>query len=241
MLQGGSTPPQLRTNARTVDFSGRVAVIGTRMDMSPLPSTLQRFFVTDVYAVGLAGSPAGDSLIARLDHACRALVRDDAAGREWSAAKRYVGYTSYGSVTNLASEAPAFADLKDVLDFHMAQYAQQIELDLSGRALKLESYWVNVLDPMGGHSGHFHPGSVLSGTFYVAVPPNAGGILFEDPRLPLMMHAPGRKAGARLDRQISASVTPRPGTLLLWESWLRHEVPVNLSGEVRISISFNYA
>jgi len=28
--------------------------------------------------------------------------------------------------------------------------------------------------------------------------------------------------------------------VLMWESWLRHEVPMNMSGEERISVSFNY-
>jgi uncharacterized protein (TIGR02466 family) len=27
--------------------------------------------------------------------------------------------------------------------------------------------------------------------------------------------------------------------VLLWESWLRHEVPVNMAAEDRISVSFN--
>jgi uncharacterized protein (TIGR02466 family) len=30
------------------------------------------------------------------------------------------------------------------------------------------------------------------------------------------------------------------GDVLLWESWLRHEVPMNMSEEERISVSFNY-
>ena len=34
---------------------------------------------------------------------------------------------------------------------------------------------------------------------------------------------------------------PAPGTVLMWESWLRHEVPANRAAEQRISISFNYA
>ncbi|WP_443750768.1 TIGR02466 family protein [Asticcacaulis solisilvae] len=207
----------------------------------PLPSTLQRLFVTEVYAVNIAGSPTGDALIKALETECRALAGRDAAGRDWSARNRYLGYTSYGSVKDLAATATPFADLKAMLDFHVAQYAQQVELNLGGRGLKPNGFWVNILDHLGGHSGHMHPHSVISGTFYVTMPPNAGGLLFEDPRLPFMMNAPSRKDGARFDRQNSASVVPAPGTLLLWESWLRHEVPVNLSGEPRISISFNYA
>ena len=34
---------------------------------------------------------------------------------------------------------------------------------------------------------------------------------------------------------------PQAGTVLMWESWLRHEVPTNLAKADRISISFNYA
>jgi len=208
------------------------------MDLG-LPTTLKRLFVTEVYAVGIGGSPAGNALIAGLDAACRRLAQGDKAGHDWAARNRYVGYTSYASVPDLAQADPAFAELKGVLDQHVAQYVRQIELNLT-RPLNLQDYWVNMLDPLGGHSGHFHPGSTVSGTFYVAMPPESGGLLFEDPRLPLMMHAPRRQAQARPDRQISASVVPAPGTLLLWESWLRHEVPVNLSQDKRISISFNY-
>jgi uncharacterized protein (TIGR02466 family) len=36
-------------------------------------------------------------------------------------------------------------------------------------------------------------------------------------------------------------VKPQVGDVLLWESWLRHEVPMNMSEEDRISVSFNYA
>ena len=33
---------------------------------------------------------------------------------------------------------------------------------------------------------------------------------------------------------------PEAGEVLLWESWLRHEVPMNMADEDRISVSFNY-
>ena len=33
---------------------------------------------------------------------------------------------------------------------------------------------------------------------------------------------------------------PVAGDVLLWESWLRHEVPMNLAEDHRISVSFNY-
>ena len=60
------------------------------------------------------------------------------------------------------------------------------------RKPKLDSLWVNLLKSGGQHSGHIHPHSLISGTFYVEVPSGSGPIRFEDPRLPLMMAAPPR-------------------------------------------------
>ena len=39
----------------------------------------------------------------------------------------------------------------------------------------------------------------------------------------------------------SLDVPPRAGLVLMWESWLRHEVMPNRAEDARISISFNYA
>jgi len=81
---------------------------------------------------------------------------------------------------------------------------------------------------------------VISGTYYVTVPPRSGVIRFEDPRLPMMMAAPPRKANARPENRAFVDVTPKPAMLLLWESWLRHGVEANGARGKRISVSFNY-
>jgi uncharacterized protein (TIGR02466 family) len=208
---------------------------------SALPDTLKRLFVTEIYCAEIGGSPAADLHIQALDDLCRAMAQKDTEGQAWSRKQGYVGYTSYGSVRDLSKLAPPFADLKTLIDTHVGIFARQLELNLGDKPLTLETSWVNILAPLGAHSGHFHPKCVISGTFYVSVPDGAGGIQFEDPRLPLMMNAPTRTPDARADRQFHAQVTPVRGTLLLWESWLRHEVPTNQSDKPRISISFNYA
>ncbi len=88
----------------------------------------------------------------------------------------------------------------------------------------LDAIWINVLEPGGFHTGHIHPNAVVSGTYYVAVPDGASALKLEDPRLPMMMARPPIKAKG--ERPFVALV-PAPGTLLLWESFLRHEVPLN--------------
>jgi uncharacterized protein (TIGR02466 family) len=74
----------------------------------------------------------------------------------------------------------------------------------------------------------------------VAVPQGAGPIVYEDPRHALMMAAPPRLEKAPREFKSHISETPKAGTVLLWESWLRHEVPLNKADGLRISISFNY-
>src|SRR4029079_18450866 len=102
------------------------------------------------------------------------------------------------------------------------------------RRPKLDSLWVNLLKAGGQHSGHIHPHSIISGTFYVEVPRGSGTIRFEDPRLPQMMAAPSRTG-------TFVTIEPRPGMLLLWESGLRHEVLPGTGRGERLSISFNFA
>jgi uncharacterized protein (TIGR02466 family) len=180
------------------------------------------------------------ALLADLAHSCRTLAEDDSAGRRWSRDNRYRGYTSYASLNDLPSRDPAFGDLARWLVKQASGFAAAAHLDLAGRKPKLDSLWVNILKPGGCHSGHIHPHSIISGTLYVEVPAGAGSIRFEDPRLPMLMHSPPRSADAPAESRNFVHVEPTAGDLLLWESWLRHEVPLNRAEGNRISVSFNY-
>ena len=179
-----------------------------------------------------------EALLAELAHSIRSLVEDDEAGKRWSRDKGYKGYTSYASLNDLPRRDPAFADLQRLLNRNAATFAKELAWD---RKPKLDSLWVNLLKPGGAHSGHIHPHSVVSGTVYVAVPPGSGALKLEDPRLPMMMAAPVRRDDAPEELRPFATVQPAPGLLLMWESWLRHEVlPGSARGD-RLSISFNFA
>lgn len=195
-----------------------------------------KLFVTQVYEAEIADA----KLLSELAHSIRTLAQDDEAGRRWSRECGYTGYTSYASLNDLTKRDPAFADLARKLTPHVARFAKECAFKLD-RKLKLDSLWVNLL-PVGGlHRAHIHPHSVISGTLYVEVPKGSGSIAFEDPRLPMMMAAPSRENGAREDLRAIVSVDPRPAVLLLWESWLRHEVLAGTGKGERLSISFNFA
>ncbi len=198
--------------------------------------SVRSLFATRLYE-GALKDPA---LVDDLARSCLMLAAEDRAGAAWSKAKGYRGYTSYASLNDLPRRDPVIGDLVKLLDKHVAAFAVECAFDLAGRKLKLDSLWVNVMKPGATHSGHIHPHSVVSGTVYVAVPPGAGAIRFEDPRLAMMMAAPTRHDDAPEDLRTFVYVEPVPGTVLLWESWLRHEVMPHEGKGERVSVSFNY-
>ena len=188
---------------------------------------MRSLFATMLYEAEVAD----EALLPELAHSIRSLSADDEAGRNWSKEHRYVGYTSYASLNDLPKRDPTFTALAKLLGRHAATFARELGWD---RKPKLDSLWVNLLKSGGHHSGHIHPHSILSGTLYVEVQRGSGAIRFEDPRLPLMMAAPTRP-------DMFVTVQPRAGLLLMWESWLRHEVLPGMGKSERLSISFNFA
>jgi uncharacterized protein (TIGR02466 family) len=202
--------------------------------------TMQALFPTLVYSGALRG-PRWRSLDTRLLRECRQLRVDDAAGRRWSARNYPGGYTSYGSANRMHTLSPTFATLARALDAHMARFARALEFDLTGRALTMTDCWVNIMGRGAVHGLHLHPLSTISGTYYVATPPRSAGLKFEDPRLGRYMAAPPRRSNARRAHRPWVVMAARAGSFLLFESWLRHEVPANESGGERVSISFNYS
>jgi uncharacterized protein (TIGR02466 family) len=194
-----------------------------------------------LFATQLYEAEIGDkALLGELAHSIRSLAKDDHAGRRWSREHHYAGYTSYASLNDLPRRDPAFSDVAKLLTRNAVRFADECAFDLA-RKPRLDSLWANLLKSGGHHSGHIHPHSIISGTFYVEAPGGSGPIRFEDPRLPQMMAAPTRRNEAPEELRAFVSVEPRPGLLLMWESWLRHEVLPGTGRGERLSISFNFA
>lgn len=200
---------------------------------------ISSLFVTRLYRAAL--TDLGKSVdMAELAASCLSIAEDDEAGQDWCDKNGYPGYTSYASLADLGWRFQIFKDLVKNIDKHVAEFAKDLHFDLGDKKIKLDSLWMNILPYGGVHTSHIHPHSVISGTVYVAMPKGTSAIKFEDPRLAMMMAAPTRKKKAPEDLRAFVYLTPDVGEVLLWESWLRHEVPVNMAEEDRISVSFNY-
>ena len=171
---------------------------------------------------------------------CLQLRHDDAAGRRWSAQNYPGGYTSYNSAHRLHQISPTFEMLQRRLHPHMRAFATQLELDLTGRELVMTDCWANIMPQHVVHGLHLHPLATLSGTYYVRTPKGCPGLKFEDPRLDRFMATPPRRADSRRENRPWFTLPAQAGRLVLFESWLRHEVTPNRAAAERVSVSFNY-
>lgn len=111
-------------------------------------------------------------------------------------------------------------------------------LALKSPRAAITGMWANI-NPRGGQaSAHMHPNNFLSAVYYVQVPAGEGIIQFTDPRPAAEVMLPpiaeeNRFNGNRRIYEV------KPGRLLLFPAWLRHDVPPNRSDAERISIAAN--
>ena len=198
---------------------------------------LLALFPTRVYTASLARA----GLDTRLLRECRQLAAEDAGGRAWSDTNYPGGYTSYNSLARMHRMSPTFAALEKRIDTHVRSFSRELDFDLKGRKLAMTDCWVNVMQRQVVHGLHLHPLATISGTYYVRTPRGCSGLKFEDPRLDRYMAAPPRRAKASRENRVWVTVPAEAGKLVMFESWLRHEVAPNPTEAERISISFNYS
>lgn len=194
-------------------------------------------------------------LIKDLSYEALRLSQVDEDGLEWSSKNYSNGYTSYGSLDQLHLFSTSFEDLKKNIDQSVKKFIKTLEMDIHPNELSMSKCWVNVMSEGCHHTMHMHPLSVISGSFYVSIPKEVKpavlgktptknssnfSIKFEDPRMDQFMATPTRKLQAKQKNQRFFELAPKPGDVVLFESWTRHEVPSFTSKEKRISISFNY-
>jgi len=88
------------------------------------------------------------------------------------------------------------------------------------------------------HGPHTHPNSILSGVFYLQAPEGSSKILFNDPK-PYRKYIDLEVENNTLHNYHQVFFNAEKGLLVLWQSWIEHEVPENKSQEGRITLVFN--
>lgn len=195
----------------------------------------QEIFSTSIYLANLLSPRA--RLLKVLKEDIFLLMKQDQEGLKWSKQAYPQGYTSYGSYDKLHLLTDSFAALAKALEKPVRQYIKALGWAFPLSSFYLSKLWVNVMPSGCYHAWHIHPLSVISGTFYLQAHAGHSPIRFEDPRLGLFMNRPPTKS--KQDPSFF-SVQPQTGQVILFESWLKHEVPMHFHKEPRISLSFNW-
>ena len=150
------------------------------------------------------------------------------------------------SRATMQKEKSGFADVTNKINEFLnevwlaEQYGQST-------ALEIINMWANVNYKYAYNKYHDHPNSLWSGVYYVQSPPNCGKILFDK-----SWSRYQRVQKPKFSHEIpihnyqwdSVSYEPIEGRVILFPSWIGHQVEQNLTdieGEngYRISISFN--
>ncbi len=197
------------------------------------------WFPTLIYSAPLQAR-GGKKLNSELLKECHQIRDHDDAGRRWSARNYPGGFTSYASLCRLHKMSSTFMELERLVSRHVARFADRLDLDLKERPLAMTDCWVNIMPRLTAHSLHLHPLSTVSGTYYVRTPRGCSSLKFEDPRLACFMATPPRRPDPRPENKTFISYPAEAARVILFESWLRHEVTANRTASERVSISFNF-
>jgi uncharacterized protein (TIGR02466 family) len=131
---------------------------------------------------------------------------------------------------------------KDFICTAVNTFASMQGVRLDRYTAHIDKIWLNSMPYGAGHARHAHGYSHYSGTFYVNNPEGAANIRFYNPSADLIKLALPPVDDVDLTQFTAewAEIEPVLGNLLVWNSWLYHEVLENKSTAVnRNTVSFN--
>ena len=145
-------------------------------------------------------------------------------------------YTTIGSPTTLMQHKE-FEPLRKVIMYEANEFANELELDIDRHPLKFTECWLNVYTKGHAQEVHHHANAVISGIYYPKVPPGSGDLLIHSPFMDIMLDPPTRKSNG-LNLKVMP-ITPKPGMMILFQSFVKHSVKPTRCKEERMSIAFN--
>ena len=132
-------------------------------------------------------------------------------------------------------------NLKEFCEQHIKIYGKELLNPKEKIDFYITQSWLNMIKPGGHIQKHYHENSIISGVFYISTVED-DKLLFHDPnhnRVRCMIKIQPKEPTLVNGAYIQA-IEIDNGILLLFPSWLEHNVPPNLKATTnRISISFN--
>ena len=146
------------------------------------------------------------------------------------------GWHSHNFDLNNDNTAKKFAKIFE--EFYKKVIINEMGWKYDSNKVKMEAMW-SIINKKGSFNiQHNHANAYLSSAYYVRYPEKSGSIKFFDPREQKNIRYPKIKNYTDISAVIT-EITPKEGDLLIFPSYLYHEVGVNLSDEERVVVSFN--
>ncbi len=134
---------------------------------------------------------------------------------------------------------PAFAPLARLaLRLIETEVASVLKLDTKQHRFVIASMWAVRNQKFAYNFVHRHPDCFFSGVYYLQSPDPSAALNFHDPRADVRMLRPPLREETPYTQHIR-SYQPEAGALVVFPSWLPHDVSPNLSDSPRIAVSFD--
>lgn len=127
-----------------------------------------------------------------------------------------------------------FQSFDKTMNYVHDKYSKKVDEE-QGWDISLVNLFANINKKGSYHRMHDHYGCDYSGVVYLKTPKNSGDIFLQSPfRSPWMT-----KFSVSTNQAYYKQITPYPGLLLIFPSYILHHVDPNQTDEDRVSMSFN--
>ena len=153
----------------------------------------------------------------------------------------------YHSTNILEEKHEEFEKLKKKINEYSQIYYSEVfrEMVFKGNIIhNISSIWVNINEKYHHNEWHIHHYSTLSGVFYVKHDGSVenGNFMFKHPKHPYLTSVHWPRELIEETNEVTTeivSITPKSNMLLIFPSWLEHNVGSNLKDDNRITIGLN--
>lgn len=148
------------------------------------------------------------------------------------------GWTTYFSNQNIDNVRGA-KELKEAIYGVSCAFAREMKYEVNYDKCSIR-VWANVMRKGGYHVAHDHKQATISGTFYARVEDDMSPLVFKNPTSIYRAKEPFiRPEDMTAFTSENLVVVPKVNTMVLWPSWMSHEVLEMKVPGPRISFSFN--
>lgn len=156
--------------------------------------------------------------------------------------ERVFNNNCFVSSNNKILNEEQFLEIKNIIFEHVNYYVYDILKVNQKTKFELTTSWL-----VGHNKGdfaqpHIHTNSILSGVLYLKVPPNSGNIIFTKPWNVTTLFPPAIDVSFTEYNIFNTSrwiIPPKDNQIIIFPSFLLHEVTVSESDEKRYCLAFN--